>query len=73
MYDEYLELKKDYNLNNLLHENKFYKSENKRLKLLIDEENLSSKEYLLSKVLLDQQSPYLKSVIVNKGFKHGIN
>ncbi len=73
MYDEYLELKKkDYNLANLLHENKFYKSENKRLKLLIDEENLSSKEYLLSKVLLDQQSPYLKSVIVNKGFKHGI-
>ena len=27
---------------------------------------------MLSKVLLDQQSPYLKSVIINKGFKHGI-
>ena len=27
---------------------------------------------MISKVLLDQQSPYLKSVIVNKGFKHGI-
>ena len=73
MYDEYVELKKkDYNLANLLNENKFYKSENKRLKLLIDEENVFSNEFLLSKVLLDQQSPYLKSVIVNKGFKHGI-
>ena len=73
MYDEYTELKnKDYNLANLLNENKFYKSENKRLKLLIDEENVFSNEFLLSKVLLDQQSPYLKSVIVNKGFKQGI-
>ncbi len=27
---------------------------------------------MLSKVLLDQQSPYLKSIIINKGFKHGI-
>ena len=42
------------------------------MKLLIDEENVFSNEFLLSKVLLDQQSPYLKSVIVNKGFKHGI-
>jgi len=28
---------------------------------------------LLSKVLLDKQSPYLKSVIINKGFKHGVS
>ena len=27
---------------------------------------------MLSKILLDQQSPYLKSVIINKGFNHGI-
>ena len=27
---------------------------------------------MLSKVLLDQQSPYLKSIIINKGFNHGI-
>jgi len=73
MYDEYKELKKkDYNLANLIHENKFYKSENKRLKVLINEENVFSDEFLISKVLLDQQSPYLKSVIINKGFKHGI-
>ena len=73
MYDEYVELKKkDYDLASIVYENNFYKSENKRLKTLLDEEILYSDDYLLSKVLLDQQSPYLKSVIVNKGFKHGI-
>jgi len=73
MYEEYTELKnKKYSLDSLKNENKFYKSENKRLKKLIDEKNVYSNEFLLSKVLLDQQSPYLKSVIINKGFKHGI-
>ena len=28
---------------------------------------------MLSKVLLDKQSPYLKSIIINKGFKHGVS
>ena len=55
-----------------MYENKFYRSENERLKKLIDESNIYSKEFMLSKVLLDQQSPYLKSVIINKGFNHGI-
>ena len=73
MYEEYTELKnKKYSLDRLKNENKFYKSENKRLKKLIDEKNVYSNEFLLSKVLLDQQSPYLKSVIINKGFNHGI-
>ncbi|SVA69685.1 uncharacterized protein METZ01_LOCUS122539 [marine metagenome] len=73
MYEEYTELKnKKYSLDSLKNENKFYKSENKRLKKLIDEKNVYSNEFLLSKVLLDQQSPYLKSVIINKGFYHGI-
>ncbi len=73
MYDKYNELKnKKYLDDVLLYENKYYKSENERLKKLINEKNIYSKEYLLSKVLLDQQSPYLKSVIINKGHKHGI-
>ena len=73
MYEDYNDLKnKDYDLEKLLYENKFYKSQNERLKKLINEENINSDEILISKVLLDQQSPYLKSVIVNKGFKHGI-
>jgi len=73
MYDEYIELKnKKYSVDSLINENKFYKSENERLKKLIDEKTINSNELLLSKILLDQQSPYLKSVIINKGFKHGI-
>ena len=73
MYDEYTELKnKEYSIDVIINENKFYKSENERLKKLIEEKNIYSKEYLFSKILLDQQSPYLKSVIINKGFKHGI-
>ena len=73
MYEEYEGLKKKkYSLETLKNENLFYKSENQRLKKLIDEKNINNKEFLLSKVLLDQQSPYLKSVIINKGFKHGI-
>ena len=70
---EYTELKsKKYSIDAITNENKFYKSENERLKKLIDEKNIYSKDFLLSKILLDQQSPYLKSVIINKGFKHGI-
>ncbi len=73
MYEEYTEIKnKQYSIDSILNENKYYKSENERLKKLIDEKNIYSKKFLLSKVLLDQQSPYLKSVIINKGFKHGI-
>ena len=73
MYDNYNDLKKkNYSLESLKNENKFYKAENERLKKLIEEKNIYSKEFLLSKVLLDQQSPYLKSVIINKGFNHGI-
>ena len=73
MYEEYTDLKKkNYSLESLKNENKFYKSENKRLNKLIDEKNIYSNKFLLSKVLLDQQSPYLKSVIINKGFNHGI-
>ena len=73
MYEEYTELKnKKYSIEFIINENKFYKSENERLKKLIDEKNIYSNEFLLSKILLDQQSPYLKSVIINKGYKHGI-
>mgnify|MGYP001335619312 FL=1 len=73
MYNEYTVLKnKNYNIESLINENKYYKFENEKLKNLIDEKNIFSEKYLLSKVLIDKQSPYLKSVIINKGFKHGI-
>ena len=50
--------------------NNFLISENTRLKNLIDE-NISSTE-ILSKVMIDQESPFLKSIIVNKGSKDNV-
>ena len=48
--------------------NEFILSENKRLRKLIDEYIINSTE-LVAKVLLDKNSPFLKSIIVNKGSK----
>ena len=73
MYEDYNNLKKkDLKLQSLEYEIQFFKEENYRLKKLIDEKSLLSENYVITKVLLDQKSPYLKSVIINKGFKHGI-
>ena len=44
--------------------------ENQRLKETLNELNFSSNE-ILAKVIVDKQSPFLKSIIVNKGSKHG--
>ena len=48
----------------------FILAENKRLKETLNELNFSSNE-ILAKVIVDKQSPFLKSIIVNKGSKHG--
>ena len=73
MYGEYSETKnKKVKLESLENENQFLKSENNYLKKIIDDRNNFSKDYLVTKVLIDNQSPYLKSVIINKGFNHGI-
>ena len=65
MYEKYKQIE-DNNLKaeSLEHEIKYYKSENQRLKKLLEERELFSEDYLLSKVLLDKQSPYLKSLII---------
>ncbi len=73
LYETYENLKnQEAKLESLKYELDFYKTENKILKKMIDEKTLISENYILTKVLLDQQSPYLKSVILNKGFKHGL-
>ena len=69
IYDENIQLKKDlkkqlsksYNI-------EFILAENKRLKETIDDLDYFSDE-ILGKVLLDKKSPFLQSVIVNKGSK----
>ena len=45
--------------------------ENERLRKLIDEYIVQTNE-IVGKVLLDKDSPFLKSIIVNKGSKDGI-
>ena len=46
---------------------KFLKMENEKLRKLINE-SINSKE-ILAKVLIDKESPFLKSIILNKGSK----
>ena len=53
------------------HNSNYLTSENKRLRKLIDEYIIQSDE-LVAKVLLDKNSPFLKSIIVNKGSKDGV-
>jgi len=73
MYNDYKLLKeKEYNIFSLENDLKFYKSENKKLKNLINEEPLLEGEYVITKVLIDKESPYIKSLIINKGFESGI-
>ena len=50
---------------------KFIISENKRLRILIDEYTTDS-EKLIGKVLLDKNSPFKKSIIINKGSKDSV-
>ena len=58
------ELSKNYNSEYIL-------EENKRLKSTIEELDTLSSE-IIGKVLVDKKSPFLKSVIVNRGSKDGI-
>ena len=50
--------------------NNFLKSENEKLRNLINE-NINSDE-ILAKVLIDRESPFLKSIILNKGTKDNV-
>ena len=52
--------------------NEFLVLENKRLKKIVDDYIVES-ESTFAKVLSDKNSPFFKSIIVNKGSKHGIN
>jgi len=52
--------------------NTFTVSENQRLKLIFDDYQVKS-DIIFAKVLSDKGSPFLKSIIINKGSKHKIN
>ena len=50
--------------------NNFFQFENEKLRNLINE-NISSEE-ILAKVLIDKESPFLKTIILNKGSKDNV-
>ena len=52
--------------------NNFLILENQRLKMAF-EDYLVESDRVYAKVLSDKNSPFLKSIIINKGSKHGIN
>ena len=52
--------------------NNFIILENQRLKMIVEDYLVESKR-VYAKVLSDKNSPFLKSIIINKGSKHGIN
>ena len=71
-YNDYLKIKKEFNsLKSEKYETQFLKEENDRLKKVIDEYIYNSEE-LIAKVLIDKESPFLKSIIVNKGSKDNV-
>ena len=51
--------------------NEFIVLENQRLKNIVDDYLVESKT-VFAKVLSDKGSPFLKSIIINKGSKHGV-
>jgi rod shape-determining protein MreC len=51
--------------------NDFIISENKKLKSIVDDYLIVSNE-IIAKILIDKQSPFLKSVVANKGSKDNI-
>ena len=77
--EKHLNIYKNYNLieeelkklKNKKYETDFLQSENKRLKEILEDITYSSVA-VIAKVLIDKQSPFLKSIIINKGSKNGL-
>ena len=68
-YEEHKEnIKEIENLKSEKISNKIIRSENEELKALIEDYSLSS-DKILAKVIVDHNSPFLKSLIVNRGSK----
>ncbi len=71
-YNDYINNREE--LNNLKSKdisNEIIKFENKELKELIND-YVSSSNKILAKIIVDHQSPYLRSIIINKGSKDNI-
>ena len=72
LYSTYENLKKDYeSLKATKLNTDFLKSENEALKSKINDISVQSSE-LLAKVIIDKKSPFLRSIIVNRGSKDNV-
>jgi len=72
IYNDYFEIQSEINeLKAQSTINDFIIAENKRLKKIVDDYVTESEE-IVAKVLLDKKSPFLKSIIINKGSKNNI-
>ena len=68
LYENYNKLKKENeNLKNSISKSDFLELENSQLRILIDEQASSKSNLASARVLLDKQSPYLNSFIINIG------
>ena len=73
LYSNYDELKKENNkLKNNISESDFLEFENAQLRKLIEEQASSSSNLLSARVMIDKQSPYLNSFIINIGSNKNI-
>ena len=73
LYSNYSQLKKENNkLRNNISETDFLELENTQLKKLIEEQVASDSNLASARVMLDKQSPYLNSFIINIGSNKGI-
>jgi len=72
VYNDYLLVKEKIKiLQSKKYNTQFLEEENERLKKIINEYIYNSEE-LVAKVLIDKNSPFLKSIIVNKGSKDNV-
>ena len=72
IYNDYFEIKSEIEkLNSEKTVDQFIIGENKRLKKIIDDYVAESEE-VVAKIIIDKNSPFLRSLIVNKGSKNNI-
>ena len=72
IYDDYFEIKSEIKeLKQQKTLDKFVVQENERLKKIIDD-YLEESEVQVAKIIIDKDSPFLRSLIVNKGSKNNI-
>ena len=73
LYDDYSKLKEENNeLKNKISEKNFLELENNQLRKLIEEQVSSISNFTSARVMLDKQSPYLNSFIINIGSNKNI-